>query len=42
MISMLVIFQQQLAFQLELEMQEKEKQKTEDFKTEQEKSTKVI
>uniref|UniRef100_A0A8I6ADI0 DPY30 domain containing 1 n=1 Tax=Rattus norvegicus TaxID=10116 RepID=A0A8I6ADI0_RAT len=35
-----LLFQQQLAFQLELEMQEKEKQKTEDFKTEQEKSTK--
>ncbi|XP_031218314.1 DPY30 domain-containing protein 1 [Mastomys coucha] len=35
-----LLFQQQLAFQLELEMQQKEKEKTEDFKTEQEKSSK--
>ncbi|XP_028640941.1 DPY30 domain-containing protein 1 isoform X1 [Grammomys surdaster] len=35
-----LLFQQQLAFQLELEMQQKEKQKTEDIKTGQEKSSK--
>uniref|UniRef100_A0A8C6I321 DPY30 domain-containing protein 1 n=1 Tax=Mus spicilegus TaxID=10103 RepID=A0A8C6I321_MUSSI len=35
-----LLFQQQLAFQLELEMQQKEKQKSEDFETGQEKSSK--
>ncbi|XP_052046162.1 DPY30 domain-containing protein 1 [Apodemus sylvaticus] len=36
----LLFQQQQLAFQLEMEMQQKEKQKTDDFKTGQEKSSK--
>ncbi|XP_021058506.1 DPY30 domain-containing protein 1 [Mus pahari] len=35
-----LLFQQQLAFQLELEMQQKEKQKTEGFQAGQEKSSK--